>query len=59
MFVAANITDMRSRGVMTDDLPPGMLIPVIIRKGDPRALPAPEEGRRVHVDIISSANAEK
>lgn len=51
IFVASNMTDMRSRGVSADELPAGsFMIPVIIRKGEERpALPEPRETVKVRV----------
>lgn len=56
-FVASNITDMRSRGIMSDDLNPGdYVIPVIIRRGldDTRQrLPEPQGPKKVKVTVLN------
>lgn len=46
IFVASNVTDMRSRSISQDELPAGsVIVPVIIRRGEARVeqLPEPEE----------------
>lgn len=55
MFIASNITDMRSHGVMPDDLPPGsMIVPVIIRRGDerPKLITAPPGPETIDVKVL-------
>lgn len=54
MFIASNITDMRSRAVLPDDLPPGsMIVPVIIRRGsEPEPPQEPVKIKPIAIDVI-------